>query len=262
MVDIITIFCDKDSHCIDNFLSYVKRLSFGYKLTIIDNRHNKSEDLSSKLAAYNYIACDEDIGLFETRRKAFNMTHEDWVWFVDIDDELWDFKLKCDTHDDVILYNFKLSYNGTATDCGQSTTNRLYRINGTDDEIGYISAFFSYNGVWNKVFNRKTLAEVYKKVPTMKNLFLYEDLLLMKYFIYTAKRFRTDTQVIYQWNAHDTYPLNEHIDHIKSLIPTITEPRLKKFLEDKWKDKKQAQHSFEISFLKKMDTSIAEPESF
>ena len=237
MIDIITIFCDKDSHCIDNFLSYVKRLSFDFKLTVLDNRHDKSEDLSLKFVGHNYIKCDEDVGLFETRRKAFKMTHEDWVWFVDIDDEFWDFKFECDPNDDIVLYNFKLNHDNKIIDCGQSRTNRLYRIDGTDDEIGYISTFFSYNGVWNKIFNRKTLAKVYEKIPIMKDLFLYEDLLLTKYFIYTAKRYRTDTQVIYQWNARDTYPLYEHVDHIKSLIPTITEPRLKKFLENKWKDK-------------------------
>lgn len=240
MIDIITIFCDKDSYCIDNFLSYVKRLSFDFKLTVLDNRHNKSEDLSQKFLEYNYIKCNEDIGLFETRRKAFYATNEDWVWFVDIDDEFWDFNFKCDENDDIVLYNFKLNYEGKTTNCGQSHTNRLYRIDGTDDEIGFISSFFSYNGIWNKIFNRKTLARVYPKIPKMEGLFLYEDLLLTKYFIFTAKRFRTDTQTIYQWNARDVYHLKDHQDHLAYLISTVKDKRIRKLLESEWKSSQSA----------------------
>ena len=235
-IDIIAIFCDKDSQHIDTFLSYVKRLSFNFKLTVLDNRHDKSEDLSSKFIGYNYVILDEDVGLFETRRKGFKLTNNDWVWFVDIDDELFDFKFDYNKDDDIILYNFKLNYNNKIlSNYGQSRSNRLYKINGTDKEIGFIDEFFSCNGVWNKIFNRKTLEKTYEKIPEMKDLFLYEDIFLMKHFIFIAKRYRTDTQNIYQYNAKNIYPFGEHIDYIKNLIQSITDERIKKFLENKIK---------------------------
>ena len=211
-IDIVTIFCDKDSQHIDTFLSYVKRLSFNFKLTVLDNRHDKSEDLSFKFIGYNYIILDEDVGL------------------------LFDFKFNYNKDDDIILYNFKLNYNNKIlSNYGQSRSNRLYKINGTDKEIGFIDEFFSCNGIWNKIFNRKTLEKTYEKIPEMKDLFLYEDIFLMKHFIFIAKRYRTDTQNIYQYNAKNIYPFREHIDYIKNLIQSITDERIKKFLENKIK---------------------------
>ena len=58
---------------------------------------------------------------------------------------------------------------------------------------------------------------------------------LMKHFIFIAKRYRTDTQNIYQYNAKNIYPFGEHIDYIKNLIQSITDERIKKFLENKIK---------------------------
>ena len=157
-IDIIVCFCDKDAHHIDHFLECIKRLSFDYELTVMDNRKDTSVDLSNKFTGYNYIIPPSYDGLFESRRYGFNHTHNDFVWYVDIDDEIFDFKLNIQPTDDAVFYNFKLNDLNTNEIHDQRICkfDRLYRIDGTQKMIAYIDQFFMHGGIWNKIFNRKT----------------------------------------------------------------------------------------------------------
>ena len=231
MIDIIVCFCDKDYHLIDQFLGYIKRLTFDYQLTLIDNRNDKSVDLHEKLANYNYLIQDEYPGLFESRRYGFNHTNNDFVWFVDIDDEIFDFKLNISPDDDVVVYNFDvndLSKNQVNRQL-VSKFDRVYKINVNDDSmIGYVNSFIMINGVWNKIFNRKTLKKCYESIPYLKDLFVYEDIYLEKHFMYFASKYRTDTQYIYKWNMTKEYRLKDNLPFAEKLCDLIVNPKLKK----------------------------------
>ena len=185
MIDIIVCFCDRDYHLIDQFLSCIKNLNFEYKLTLIDNRNDKSVDLHEKLANYNYLIPDKDHGLFESRRYGFNHTNNDFVWFVDIDDEIFNFKLNLKPEYDIVIYNFKTN-NEPRLRCKQ---NRIYEIDNSNERmIGFISQFFMNDGVWNKIFNRNTLKKCYEILPRIENFFIYEDLYLIKSLHYEKKK--------------------------------------------------------------------------
>ncbi len=231
MIDIIVCFCDKDYQMIDHFLNNIKKLSFDYQLTLIDNRNDKSIDLHEKLANYNYLIPEKYEGLFESRRYGFNHTHNDFVWFVDIDDEIFDFKLNYEPTDDVIIYNFIVNdlTKDMVININRSKTNRVYAIDVTDEKmIGFINSYFMRDGVWNKIFNRKTLKQCYDSIPFRKDLFIYEDIFLEKHLMYIAKQYRTDTQVIYKWNMTKNYNLKDHMEYGEALYELIVNPILKK----------------------------------
>lgn len=230
-IDIIVCFCDKDYTLIDRFLSYIKRLTFDYQLTLIDNRVDKSIDLHEKLANYNYLIPEKDRGLFESRRYGFEHTNNEFIWFVDIDDEIFDFKLNIQPNDDIVLYNFKVhdlnkDIIGNNERC---YTNRIYKIDpNNDSQIGYVNYYFMHDGIWNKIFNRKTLKKCYDSIPFLENFFIYEDLFLEKHFSYFASIFRTDTQYIYQWNMTTTYEIKDHMEDGEKFYSLIANPKLKK----------------------------------
>jgi hypothetical protein len=225
MIDIIVCFCDRDYHLIDQFLSYIKNLNFEYKLTLIDNRNDKSVDLHEKLANYNYLIPDKDYGLFESRRYGFNHTNNDFVWFVDIDDEIFNFKLNLKPEYDIVIYNFKTN-NEPRLRCKQ---NRIYEIDNSNERmIGFISQFFMNDGVWNKIFNRNTLKKCYETLPRIENFFIYEDLYLIKHFMYFATKYKTDTQYIYNWKATKDYNMKNNLQYAEKFCSLIVNPNLKK----------------------------------
>lgn len=231
-IDIIVCFCDKDVHCIDHFLECIKRLSFDYELTVMDNRKDTSVDLSSKFTGYNYIIPPSYDGLFESRRYGFNHTHNDFVWYVDIDDEIFDFKLNIQPTDDVVFYNFKLNDLNTNEIHDQRVCkfDRLYRIDGTQKMIAYIDQFFMHSGIWNKIFNRKTLQKCYESIPFLDNFFVYEDIYLEKHFAYFGLRYRTDTQYIYQWNMTKMYRMDDEnmLPFVEKFYQLAVNPTIKK----------------------------------
>ncbi len=230
MIDIIVCFCDKDYHLIDQFLSYIKKLTFDYQLTLIDNRNDKSIDLHKKLANYNYLIPDRDHGLFESRRYGFNHTKNKFVWFVDIDDEIFNFKFN-DSNDDVLIYNFNINNTLEKKIYPQqiSNSNRLYSIDINDPKmIGYVNNFLMTGGVWNKLFNRTTLQKCYNSIPYLEGLFTYEDVYLQKHFSYFASKYRTDLQCIYKWNMTNDYKIKDNLPEAERFCSLIVNPQIKK----------------------------------
>lgn len=232
IIDIIVCFCDKDYYLIDQFLGYIKRLTFDYQLTFIDNRKDKSVDLHKKLANYNYFIPEKDYGLFESRRYGFNHTNNDFVWFVDIDDEIFDFKLKnISSDDDVIIYNFNVYkvFEKKLDRLARVPYDRVYRIDLNDESmIQYVDTYLMRDGIWNKLFNRKTLKKCYESIPRLENFFVYEDIYLHKHFTYFASKYRTDTQYVYTWNMTQEYKIKDHLPDAEKFYTFIANPRIKK----------------------------------
>ncbi|MCF0124815.1 MAG: glycosyltransferase [Clostridia bacterium] len=218
MIDIITCFCDKDFNLIDRFINETKKLSFDFRLTFVDDRTDKNLDLSEKLSEYNYLIPPKKQGLFEARRFGFENTNNDFIWYVDIDDDLFDFKLNYLPTDDVVLYNFYLNETTKNKISKQEfyPKDRLYIIDlERESQLEYADNFLLRTALWNKIFNRKTLKKCYDSIPTLDNFFVYEDLYILKHFIYFAKNYRTSTQCIYQWNASTLYELKDNLDYLE-----------------------------------------------
>lgn len=232
MIDIIVCFCDKDFNLLDEFLEKkIKKLTFDYRLTLVDDRTDKSLDLSEKLANYNYLIPEKHIGLFEARRYGFNHTNNDFVWFIDIDDELFDFKFNHESDDDIIIYNFKLFNIPENKEVGRKNIlrNRTYRVDPSkDSNIGFINQELAPGGNWSRLFNRKTLQKCYDAIPYTENFFVFEDYFLFRSFTYFAHKYRVDTQCIYQWNYKKFYLFKEHLSEFKKMYDIMVNDRAKK----------------------------------
>ena len=210
MIDIIVCFCDKDCYLIDRFISSIN-ISIDYKLTIIDDREDKSEDLRPFLKDYNYLIPPQKLGTFEARRYGFEHTNNDYVWFVDIDDELLDFKF-ISSDADVCIYNFNVNSKQETFFCDSIVT---YPIN---------EKLFHY-GLWNKIYNRSSLKKVYEKLPFIENLCFLDDTYLNKSFFFFAKKVKLDEQIIYNYKCKDrnAYFFKDHQGWVQYLLSKCPE---------------------------------------
>lgn len=206
MIDIITCFCDRDYHLIENFINSIK-LSFDYKLTFVDDRADKSKDLSNILKDYNYLKPTQKLGAFEARRYGFEHTDNDFVWFVDIDDEPLDFDFQ-DTYADICIYNFNVN----------SKQDTFYE-DGFFKNYSSREKYFMW-GAWNKIFKRKTLKKVFGSLPFIENLNFLDDVYLCRTFYFFAETVKIDKQVIYNYKCRDrnAYLFKDHPEWVEYLL--------------------------------------------
>ena len=144
-------FCDKDYQNYDKLIKQIKeRVKIDYELIIIDNTEgNKLGDKASFAFGYNAYQ-------FAARYKIIKMAKNEYLWFIDGDDEIYEVE-EVPYNDDVI--SFALNYE-----------NR-------DDKI-YYSDFFSWNfiqlevkqALWNKFIRRSLYNDIDKYItnPDLK----------------------------------------------------------------------------------------------
>jgi hypothetical protein len=205
MIDIITCFCDKDYNLIENFIKSIN-LSLDYKLIFVDDRLDKSLDLTSLFIGYDYYIPSQKLGTFEARRFGFNNSKNDYVWFVDIDDELIDFDF-IDYGVDANIYNFSVN----------SEQETFY-----NNEIlkGSIKEDIFNFGLWNKIFKRSTLRKAYDKLPFIKDLCFLDDTYLSKTFFLFSNEVRIDSQIIYNYKCKDRtkYLFKDNLEWVNYLL--------------------------------------------
>lgn len=210
MIDIITCFCDKDYNLIESFIKSIN-LSLDYSLTFVDDRLDKSLDLRSLLKDYNYVIPSIKLGTFEARRFGFNNSKNDYVWFVDIDDELINFDF-IDYGVDVNIYNFSVN----------SEQETFYNNEILKSPIkGEVFNF----GLWNKIFKRSTLQKVYDKLPFIKDLCFLDDTYLSKTFFLFSNEVRVDSQIIYNYKCKDRtkYMFKDNLKWVDYLLNNCPE---------------------------------------
>ena len=219
MIDIIVCFCDKDYNLINNFIKSIN-LSIDYNLIFVDDRLDKSVDLRPLLKDFDYYIPPEKLGTFEARRFGFNKSKNDFVWFVDIDDELLDFKF-VNADFDIYIYNFIVN-----TIPETEYKNAVF-IN-PDNEIK--DRLFEY-GLWNKIFKRSVLKKVFEKIPFIKDLCFLDDTYLNKSFMFFARKILVDSQIIYNYKCKDgsAYRFVDHKESVNYLLDNCAD-FMKKYL--------------------------------
>lgn len=233
MIDIIVCFCDKDYTLIDNFIKSIN-LSMDYNLIFVDDRFDKSIDLKPLLKDFNYIIPPIKLGTFEARRLGFNKSNGEYVWFVDIDDELLDFEF-IENNADINIFNFNVndkiwsSYNEVWSSYNDCIFNDLSFIER--------DKYFDF-GLWNKIFKRVTLDKVYDRIPFIDNLCFLDDTYLNKCFMFFARKIVVNEAIIYNYKCKNIngYKYIDHIESVYYLLDNSTDFMKKYFIKHFSKD--------------------------
>jgi hypothetical protein len=222
MISIIINFYDKDHQHIPNMLNYLKRLSFNKEVIFVDDRVDKNENIRNKYNIPNEYKIipsfnnDENVGTFEARRSGVLNAAGDYIWFVDVDDEIYDLN-PIEDGSDVICYNFKMNNKSN-----KRFLNNRYFICKNFDNYRYVYRFLLYGSLWRNMYLRKTLLKVYDQIQTHKHLFFYEDMFVNGYVLNNFKRITCNTQIIYNYNMTYNYYWKENEDKVDYMIKYST----------------------------------------
>ena len=217
-ISIIINFYDKDHNCFPQIMKYLERLTFEKEVIFVDDRNDKTENIRkmykvpNQYKIVNSFENGENVGTFEARRSGVKSATGNYVWFVDIDDEIFDFKPVLDGSD-VICYNFKMNHF-----MNERFKENRYFVCATPKNYRYAYKYLLYGSLWRNNYKRETLLKAYSQIPTHKHLFYYEDMFLNGYILNNLKRITCNTQCIYDYNMTYNYYWKENEDKVDYMI--------------------------------------------
>lgn len=218
MISIIINFYDKDHQHIPQMLKNLDKLTFEKEVIFVDDRNDKTIDIRSEYNipnSYKIIPSfpnNENVGTFEARRTGVMNASGKYVWFVDIDDEIYDFKPSLDGSD-IICFNFKIN----DKDHIRFSEKRYFTCSSYKN-YKYAYRFLLYGSLWRNIYLVDTLKKAYSQIPTHKHLFYYEDMFLNGYVLNNMKRITCDPQIIYNYKMTYNYYWKENEDKVDYMI--------------------------------------------
>ena len=84
-LSIIIIFCDKDFKYLSNIINNVEKfIKVEHEIILVDNRNDQTP-FETK---YKVVSKGKNCYIFEGRRIGLDAATGDYVWFIDVDDEI------------------------------------------------------------------------------------------------------------------------------------------------------------------------------
>lgn len=180
-LSIIILFCDKDVKYLHDLLKQLEGHVFcNYEIILIDNR---TKDKTEIITKYKIIKPKENIYLFEGRRIGFENSTGDYIWFVDVDDDIIGDVYQDDFNQNTDIIQF------------------YYDINGWQIPPGVHEPIEQFGpGVWCRFFKATKLQEVYKPI-TRRNLKVhtFEDEILLNLVLQTNSSYSYIDRMIYKY---------------------------------------------------------------
>lgn len=210
MISIVICFYDNDIECIPHMVDQLYKLTFDKEVIFVDDRKDKSKYL--EFGDYKCITHEGNIGIFESRRQGALASKGDYIWFVDIDDNLFDYK-PIEDGSDVICYNFRYNNNNVY----RFKENRYFTFQSFKNRK-YAYVYLLYGSLWRNNYKRDFLLKVYDKIPEYKNLFFYEDMFLNGFVLNNMTRITCNTQIIYDYQYTYDYAFTDNPDKVKFII--------------------------------------------
>ena len=180
-LSIVILFCDKDVKYLNDLLKQLEGHVFcEHEIVLIDNRTEDKTEISTK---YKIVKPIKNIYLFEGRRVGFENSSGDYIWFVDVDDEIIGDVYEDDFNQQTDVIQFYYDADGWQIPPGAHKPLNWFG-----------------NGVWSRFFKATKLQEVYKPI-TKRNLKVhtFEDVILTSLIFQTNPSYSYIDRMIYKY---------------------------------------------------------------
>ena len=235
-LSIIIIFCDKDFHCLEKMTSMIEKyITVEHEVILVDNRNNQVP-FETK---YKYVSKGKNTYILEGRRQGLDVAEGEYVWFLDIDDELIDYLTEEDLKDrteNILQIPFKIDI-GKAMELNEIKRN--------------IRCFGP--GVWCRIYKTSVLKEVLKPIKRDIDLVNGEDRFILNAML--SKTSMRDNVYIFRDKYRYLYKASiscneaprvtkerlergmigdENLDYLYSFLPNTQEYQREKEITKRW----------------------------
>lgn len=182
-----------------------QRVLVDYEIIIVDNRNDKTFDL--EFDDVIIVDAKKNVGILEGRRLGFEASHNDYVWFIDIDDFVIGVDNQNYPESDMLVFPFYMDEDfverkAYCLNDGQIVENKDFFKSETIYDINVLT--------WNKWIKRELLEKAYKDIPHFFCIY-HEDNILM----FTVLKYADSFQYV------NTNPIYAHIVNEKSVTTKI-----------------------------------------
>lgn len=194
-ISIITLFDDNSTN-LDAFIKNVEnKVRPDYELIIVDIRKNQANGLKIS-SRHKYIKASFDVGRLEGYRLGFEKSTGDYVWFVDVNDQ--------------ICYVSKFVYD----------SNDIIQFKTINQDSGSIvpELFENNNFIWDKWIKRNILIDVFDNIPTMYHINTFEDVLICRLAMLFCRNPGKQYYVIYKRSIQKSFELFDNANHVLLLL--------------------------------------------
>lgn len=201
-ISIVCLVYDGNVKYLKKFLTYTKRIEIDYEVIVVDNRNDKSKPLNVK--DVTLVETEKNLGILDGRRAGFEACHNEYVWFVDIDDEILSVKNRDYGNSDIICFSFYDIHYNTTRPHSQIITGSKVCSRETLNDINIM--------LWHKWFKRDVLEKAYQQIPHFFCIYS-EDVLVTIAALGFAESVRClDTLPMYKYSSSQSSITQRKID--------------------------------------------------
>ena len=186
MLEICIIFCDKDFNNLNNLINGIKnKIKIPYIIKAWDNRQDNKEDLEQFENVTYYNIGGGNIRQFKARQKLAEYVDDDnYVWFVDGDDDIMEIESFPDVSNDLLIFSFLFN-------------KKVYHtFEWNEKDIMGLNAM-----LWNKWIKGSLLKKAVKQIPQELDVTASEDQIIsLLSFINNDRSYQVVDKVIYDYN--------------------------------------------------------------
>lgn len=214
-LSIVCLVYDGNVHYLDSFIKMIQeRVRVDYEIVVVDNREDKTSPLDVPQKAVLVETSDGNIGILNGRRLGVNAATGDYIWLVDIDDEIAIIMDKDWGDSDIIVFPY-IEQDG-----------KMRNYTGTNlqqDSFFEILSFVLISSyLWNKWVRSDVLKRAYKIVPSFRCIY-HEDNLLYFPLMECAKSVKFPlSHAIYKHINHEDSTTTKHFSKEKDIDRLFT----------------------------------------
>lgn len=195
-LSIVSLFCDNDVQYLDDFIRMIEeRVKIDHEVIIVDNREDKTKPVK---VPFNVKLIETElgnVGILNGRRLGVNNAAGDYIWLVDIDDEISIVDDDSWSDADMIVFPF-INYDNALlfADLRETVTENLWSkevlVNCTTN-------------VWNKWVRSDILKRAYARIPSFE-CYNHEDVVVYFSEMEDVKSIKFQPFPIYKYIRYNT----------------------------------------------------------
>lgn len=206
-LSVVVLCCDKDYTCVEKQIAAInEHVKIEHEIVIVDNREKNKDKPLNEDGAIVYTE-GKNMMPFEGRRKAvMNAVNGDYVWFVDVDDEICNVE-SCDGIDmgvDMVVFNYMVRRADKLMPWADAI-----KVPHTVSDAPFLHDYWKRkdgNMVWNKFYRRDLLMKIYTGLPDGLEICQTEDCVINILLMPALRTVRYDNHFwyVYDQNVSDS----------------------------------------------------------